>query len=103
VILLVEEVKRQMQYKRTVFLVGGSFEGWKWNIYQSVTIKGKVSSFNFTFVDPFKAKTRRLDKQWIAYNIPSSLWWKLDMHHNWEDGGRMYLLTPKEHKERDKQ
>jgi hypothetical protein len=91
-----------MNYKKTVFLVGGGYEGWKWNVYQSVSTKGKILSSNFTFVDPWKAKTRRLDRQWIAMNIPSSIWWELSTHHDWEDGGRMYLLSKEEHRRRDK-
>ena len=30
-------------------------------------------------------------------NIPSSIWWFSEIHHDWEDGARMYLLTKGEH------
>ena len=37
------------------------------------------------------------DRSWCYQNIPSSIMWKTEIHHSWEDGGVMFLLDPEEH------
>ena len=44
-----------------------------------------------------KASLRSVDRTWVYRNIPSSITWETEIHHDWEDGGRMYLLTKGEH------
>lgn len=75
--------------QRSIHLAGGAYEGWKWDFV------GSCVSFRLT--TPYKARIRRKDRHWIANNLPSSIWWGLETHHNWEDGGRMYLLTHELH------
>jgi len=44
-----------------------------------------------------KRLIRQNDRSWIHHNIPSSIWWYTETHHDWKNGGRMYLLTKAEH------
>ena len=37
------------------------------------------------------------DRSWVHNHIPSSIAWKTQIHHDWENGGIMYLLTRGEH------
>jgi hypothetical protein len=49
-----------------------------------------------------KATIRQTDRVWVCKNIPSTMWWGSEVHHDWDNGGVMYILTLKEHKRRDK-
>ena len=44
-----------------------------------------------------KQLIRNKDYQWVIQNIPSSIWWHTEIHHNWANNGTMYLLTKGEH------
>jgi len=46
-----------------------------------------------------KDKIRALDKTWVYHNIPSSIWWYTEVHHDWENGGIMFLISKEKHKE----
>lgn len=51
----------------------------------------------FYFIDAYKGKLRHLDKAWCYRNIPSSIVWNTEIHHDWENEGIMYLLSHKDH------
>lgn len=44
-----------------------------------------------------KQEIRNKDEFWVGWNIPSSLWRRCEIHHDWGDEGRLYLLTKAEH------
>ena len=46
-----------------------------------------------------KILIRNKDAKWVRTHIPSSIWWKTVIHHDWKNGGIMYLLAPQKHKE----
>jgi len=45
-----------------------------------------------------RKRIRHNDWEWVLYNIPSSIAWKTVIHHDWEAGARMRLITPEEHR-----
>lgn len=49
------------------------------------------------FSESDKTKIRQTDRSWVCTNIPSSLWWQCEIHHDWKDGARMYLISHVEH------
>ena len=78
-------------------------EGHRWqygiSIYSHTVIF--TGAFSYGSVDTReKDNIRSKDKWWVAANIPSSIWWDTEIHHDWENGARMYLLTKEEHKKR---
>ena len=92
-----------MENYKKVYLSGGSEEGLLWELIFSCRINTTVFSGGFIFHGENKRKKniiRGKDKQWVMRNIPSSIWWMLEIHHDWEHGARMYLLTKEEHKKR---
>jgi hypothetical protein len=44
-----------------------------------------------------KSHLRKMDREWVYRNIPSSIHWHTEIHHNWYENGTMYLLTKGEH------
>ena len=86
-------------------LLSGSLEGWHWSIVIAVSDKEQFTNEGFRFSnekelgkrDRRKRSIRTKDKSWIVWNIPSSIWWYMEVHHDWKDGARMYLLTKGEH------
>jgi len=89
--------------RKTVYLVAGVEEGSEWNLHINVYPGSANFQGNFALGikrDKVKALQRQKDKNWVIWNIPSSIWWHMEIHHDWEAGGVMYLLTHKEHLER---
>jgi hypothetical protein len=91
---------------KTIILLSGTQDGWQWQVPQITTKKGNIrENIYFNYID--KANTRKKyiektrirdnDNKWVRNYIPSSIWWKTEIHHDWKDGGRMYLLTKGEH------
>lgn len=90
------------------FEVGsGTIEGWNWRLSVEVkeneTFGSRGSSFKFRNVEERAIKNREKiqirgsDREWVRNNIPSSIWWFTEIHHDWKDKARMYLLTKGEH------
>ena len=85
---------------KSITLASGNESGWYWTL--TLRTAKNLFSMGFTFEhylarDKSHARIRCRDKNWIYYNIPSSIWWFNEMHHDWKNGGRMYLLTKAEH------
>ena len=93
-----------MAKRKSFHLIGGSEEGQHWDL--RLDIREKTNNFigYFRFYTPplYKSTTRNKDWRWVASNIPSSIWWGKQIHHDWENGARMYILDKKEHRRRDK-
>lgn len=45
-----------------------------------------------------KDAMRTKDNAWVNSNIPSSIVWNTQIHHDWGDRGRMYLVSEGEHR-----
>ena len=91
--------------QKCIYLASGGEEGFAWELQLNVSKGMKAFPGHFLIEDEdgkIKSNTRSRDKSWVVNNIPSSLWWNLQRHHDWEDGGRLYLLTKKEHMIRTK-
>jgi len=97
-----------MKDKRTkdITLVSGTIEGWLWAVRLRMLSSGLFSArgtYNYQnqaeryIKDKDKSRIRITDKQWCYRNIPSSIVWNTEIHHNWGDNGTMYLLTKGEH------
>ena len=88
-------------------LLSGTEEGHSWYIsvvvYEDGTFFNRGSGFYFRNhkekrdKDKFKIKIRANDRYWVIRHIPLSIWEKKQMHHDWNNGGRLYLLTRNEH------
>lgn len=90
---------------RTIKLQSGGEEGYRWELAIGIHENIKVFTGSFTFggeEQKRRHKIRSSDKSWVIHHIPSSIWWFNEVHHDWEDGGRMYILDKKEHRRRDK-
>ena len=76
-------------------------KGYTARVVQYIGRKGEVcgSYLNYSKQKKYSEKTkiRTNDHSWVAHNIPSSFWWKYELHHDWKDSGRLYFLTHKEH------
>ena len=92
------ETGRMPQHK--TYLFGGSEEGESFEFYVYVNGNGKIGKITCLFPskDLFKSRTRLKDRLWFYRNIPSSIIWNVEVHHEWEDGARVYLLSKEEHK-----
>jgi hypothetical protein len=91
---------------KSFILLSGEKKGYRWAIPLVVTEKANVRNacfFDFInkniYREKYREKTRMRDRdnKWVRNFIPSSIWWKTEIHHDWKDGGRMYLLTKGEH------
>jgi hypothetical protein len=92
---------------KSVVLLSGTIEGWCYRctvqIIKNGRFKGKGQNFTTrnskeereSHVE--KITIRKKDQNWVRQNIPSSIWWYTENHHDWKDGGRLYLLTEAEH------
>ena len=88
-------------------LGSGTIENWNWRLSVEVkeneTFGSRGSSFKFRDVkeraikNKIKIQIRNSDREWVRNNIPSSIWWYTENHHEWGDGARLYLLTKAEH------
>ena len=92
--------------EKSFVLDSGNEDGWHWSITVGIKENGEIRrrySFNFYDMQEIKekykekVKIRGVDNMWVLHNIPSSIAWKTVIHHDWSDGGRMYLLTKGEH------
>ncbi len=45
-----------------------------------------------------KQNLRRHDRHWKADKFPSAWAKQFQLHHDWENGARVYFLTPEEHR-----
>lgn len=91
--------------QRNVWIGGGIEGGLAYELRLSVYRNGNVEGISFSLRDNSDMKKKRVrykDRIWVALNLPSFLWWGKEIHHEWEDGARMYLLTKEEHLEREK-
>ena len=89
--------------RKGIYQVGHQEEGVVGRINIFLTGIGEVwfsLGFHQDTEPRWKATIRQIDRIWVCKNIPSSIWWNLEVHHEWKDGGRMYLLTKQEHKRR---
>ena len=96
-----------MSKTRTTILLSGNYEGQSWRIVVVTTETGGFQGkgtfiFDYAYKDVSeerkkKGRLRVTDRKWVQRNIPSSIVWNTQVHHDWEDGGRMYLLTKGEH------
>lgn len=92
--------------KKSFGLLSGTEEGWSWDIRTQIkeneafNAKGMFNIRN-TEEQYEKYREKRLirhkDRFWVINNIPSSIWWFSEVHHDWNNDGVMYLLTKGEH------
>ena len=85
-------------------LISGTEDGVHWSyrisIHSNGTFRGKGV---FSIVkgrgkwNKMKDSLRAKDRLWVYRNIPSSIHWHTEIHHNWANNGTMYLLTKGEH------
>lgn len=91
---------------KQISLFSGTEKDWFW--YTRCLVKengllgdhGTIQSYNRKeryIRDNEKEKIRAVDRLWVYRNIPSSIHWHTEIHHEWCDAGRMYLLTKEEH------
>ena len=87
-------------------LLSGTEEDWYWRVvtkvYETGNFENKggfdmLNSTKYRDRNRVKIRMRISDRTWVKNNIPSSIWWFTEVHHNWKDGGRMYLLSKSEH------
>lgn len=64
--------------------------------YTTKEVKQKGEKRNWE-LNAKKIRMRINDNRWVHNHIPSSIWWETVVHHDWKNGGVMYLLTPEEH------
>ena len=89
-----------MNKGKSIILFSGGEEGLGFSLTLKVYSETKVfsGSWNFKFKETReKDKVRGLDRKWCYRNIPSSIMWNVEVHHDWENGGTMYLLSHAEH------
>ena len=92
---------------KQINLLSGTEEGWHCYLCAKTTEDGRINNRGTTFHlkdlngvyqrEKMKRGIRISDKRWVYQYIPSSIWWFTELHHDWKDGGRMYLLTKGEH------
>lgn len=95
---------KPMSEKRFTQL-SGTINGWYWSVRLEIGKEGGIQYIGFDYKNSIetylktkvKCSIRARDRQWVMRNIPSSIWWGTEIHHNWKDGGRMYLLSKGEH------
>ena len=85
----------------------GTEKGWHWKIPLRINENGNFynTGGSFDFFDTKKiyeekrnkVKIRGADREWVFRNIPSSIVWATQIHHDWVDGARMYLISKGEH------
>lgn len=87
-----------------ITLISGTEEGFYWSANAFIEDNGAFKNkggfriqYPYNSLQRKKAGLRSTDRTWCYRNIPSSITWKTERHHDWEDGGRMYLLTKEEH------
>ena len=88
-------------------LLSGSFEDWHYDLVTTIgedsSFREKGSAFHLKNLkldlikNRYKINIRKTDKSWVYRNIPSSIVWHTEIHHNWANNGTMYLLTKGEH------
>ena len=93
-------------------LLSGSEDRWGWcattHISEYGGFKNKGVGWELTNLkeryekDKKKVNMRIKDKNWVHRNIPSSIAWYTQIHHDWNDGARMYLLSKGEHIKRNR-
>lgn len=97
-----------MRTKRKSFaLISGMEEGFSYVLRAIVADNGnfhsKGTSFGIENMREYGKKNREKDRirtndrVWVYRNIPSSIHWHTEIHHNWAKNGIMYLLTKGEH------
>ena len=95
-----------MRKTKNFTLLSGTEEGWQWGIKVCVVPSGhfhgkgtfRYHNSNGETEDRRRKETlRKQDRTWCYQNIPSSIMWFVQIHHDWDDGDRMYLLTKAEH------
>ena len=96
-----------MRKGKHIVLYGYSEGGYRLNIVMSVIPSGGFQAKgSFIYAYPYRERTkrskkqeqiRRADRVWVYRNIPSSIWWHTEIHHDWTNNGTMYLLTKGEH------
>ena len=96
-----------MRIRKSFTQNSGTEQGWSWNIPLSINENGSFDSVGETInlidrkrngqIYREKINMRESDKKWVYRNIPSSIAWVSEIHHDWKDDGRMYLLTKGEH------
>ena len=100
------EERMKMRTKSSTLLFGTE-EGWSWNIRVGVYENGTFSTTGASFHlqnqksrhkrDLVKERIRAMDRTWVYRNIPSSIHWHTQIHHDWANNGTMYLLAKGEH------
>ena len=92
--------------ERQFDLASGTHEGWRWAVRLRVNREGFFSNntaFSLQRNKPLTGEAKRRnrirldDRRWVYRNIPSSIHWYNEVHHDWEHGGRMYLLSHSQH------
>ena len=106
VILLAKGVKRQM---KTQQLLEGYEEGHRWaitlEVYPTGGFKAKGRVRQWIDKKPWKSgkgPLRHKDRMWFIYHLGKEYMLKYEVHHEWQNKATCYLLTPKEHRRRDK-
>lgn len=95
-----------MKQHKEIYLACGSEKGFKWKLRLAVSTETQNFEGGFSLsTDSTRKKDiiREKDRQWVYRNLPSSIHWYCEIHHDWKLGGKMFLLTKEEHKKRTKE
>lgn len=81
---------------KEIYLAGGGEEGAIWEIFQNVGITGLLRPSHIKTKEANKIRIRQQDWRWVKHNL-GNFGGVYEIHHDWEHGANMYLLTKEEH------
>ena len=85
---------------KTSYLDSGSEEGYSWSLRLGVCENTKRFHGSFVLIGGEarrdKNRTRALDRYFFRQRL-GDVMKKYKIHHDWDNGGVTYLLTPQEH------
>ena len=98
--------KEKFKPTKSITLSSGSIDGFVWKIAVRIRVNGSIKERGPIFTkdrrryylqDKEKEKIRRSDRYWVETRIPFSIRNGCEIHHDWENGGTMYLIPKVEH------
>lgn len=90
-----------MATAKDITLISGSEEGFDWSLSIGIREKTKVFNGHYKIANEErkrKALIRHMDSSFFKTILPYSMYRKYEVNHDWKNGARVTLLTPKEHR-----
>ena len=89
---------------KQISLASGTERGFSWNL--RIAVFSLSSNFTGAFKleseeEAYKRKIRNNDQHWVRKHLLASYRGEFEIHHNWQNGARMQLVTPVRHRELD--